>query len=153
MIKYPYTDYHELNLNWILEQVKNLENLPSEVEETLDEKVNEVNEQIEQVNELIASIPAAKFRFAANGSNVDFRSTDNNAFAFIILAGRITGSYAISFVRRFEGYATSGTELASNAFNGVTYPEYLNDTNTWHMRMNQANLFMIVPIVGGFDFV
>ena len=46
MIKYPYTDFHEINLNWILEKVKEVEPLPEEVENN----INVVNEAINNLN-------------------------------------------------------------------------------------------------------
>lgn len=40
MIKYPYTDFHEMNLDWVLENMKKLLSVYDELPETLQEYIN-----------------------------------------------------------------------------------------------------------------
>ena len=58
--KYPYTDFHELNLDWIIDQMKELENLVDELNEryaSLEKLLDEANAytdaQIAQLEPLI----------------------------------------------------------------------------------------------------
>lgn len=59
--KYPYTDFHELNLDWILNKVKTLEETVNNIEdfsEELNTLTNKVNANQLAVNANIASIKA-----------------------------------------------------------------------------------------------
>ena len=46
--QYPYTDFHELNIDWVLEQLKDLKS----VVEQLEERTKEVEELYEQIDAL-----------------------------------------------------------------------------------------------------
>lgn len=55
--KYPYTDFHELNLDWVLETVKNLFNAVSTIDGWID--VHQI--EYEQLKELYDDIIAGEF--------------------------------------------------------------------------------------------
>jgi len=78
--KYPYTDFHELNLDWLLERLKavetRIEGIKEEVEQDMQEYVQEqLNPYIAQLNSLIAQVNALDAKVTQKLADYDVRIT------------------------------------------------------------------------------
>lgn len=75
--KYPYTDFHELNLDWILSEIKKLEDRMNSLQETILNLANSYTD--EQINKLSENLTAQfqDFQASVNGQMASLTSSVN----------------------------------------------------------------------------
>ena len=140
MIKYPYSDFHEMNLNWLLEQVKNL-----------DAKTNEFAEEVQEVKETAEALPKIKTKVVSGPSRVFIESSDENCFFIVITARYGGGQPYIQTVPRYNNTSANGNYIASE----ITAPVATWDgtNNWWFLNVSAATYVFIIPLMGDADFV
>ena len=79
MIKYPYTDFHEMNLDWILNKIKELEEDPSTDE--LEGRVEALEENAAELNEDSAWFKNRFKMFAVAENLMNFTYITSNEFS------------------------------------------------------------------------
>lgn len=140
MIKYPYSDFHEMNLNWLLEQVKNL-----------DTKTDDFVEEVQEVKEAAEGIPKIKSKIVSAPSRVLIESADSNCFFIVITARYGGGQPHIQTVPRFNGTSVDGNYISSD----ISAPVATWDSvgNRWYLNVSAATYVFIIPLLGDVDFV
>lgn len=121
-IKFPYSDFHELNLNWILNQVKS----------------NEDNIETLLENAVIAK------RFTSYAQHLK-DATLSDGYVGVVFHGTITGIVGISFIACDNGGNVTITPISENS--SAVYVHPLSD-NTVQFRSTQPNNWLLWDILG-----
>lgn len=130
-LKYPYTNFHEMNLDWILSEIKKLnhdvENIPNLIGTAIDSIVNSLPAETEITPQM----------FGAVG---DGATDDSTAFTAFILSLVRNGK---------QGFIPNGIY---NIKDGIFYRSGKNDTN-WGVRGESRNgvIFSVSSQMNCFD--
>ena len=140
MIKFPYTDFHEMNLDWILEKVKNL-----------DTKTDEFAEEVQEVKETAEGLPKIITKRTAGQERVYFSSDDTDCLFLVVLARVSGGGASVQTVTRYNSISINGTLIAPS---DVTGPIATWDSlqNHWYINGPATTYIVIIPLIGTATF-
>lgn len=139
MIKYPYSDFHEMNLDWVLEKVKEL-----------GTKVDDFESEVAEVKAIAEDVPKIKVKQNAMPTRVYFKSDDNNSIFIVIRASVSGGAAYIEVVTKWNNIEYNGYIVSQSGAAIVTAD---TDNHQWYSNMTANQYCILIPLVGDVDFI
>ena len=152
MIKYPFSDFHEMNLNWMLEKVKEVEPLPEEVENN----INVVNEAINNLNTILNNVPTlttVNVGTTAPTQTIKIKCNSDNGLALLVFARRTGTNSGIGVMTKNNRTIVAPSIMVSTGYS--TAPDfYLTPaTQTWDFDAPAGHFVTLIPLYGQFEIV
>lgn len=148
--KYPYTDFHEMNLDWLLNAMKELDaRLDSAIDDITQTVTDNVKEYVDnELADLLAEFNQLKIDFASVQLNVDSLNT-----AFADFTTYVNGQ--ITFIKNYIDAQVNASNDRTDAMIASNNQLLLSQMQTYLNQIQVINYFTgdLVTIQDMFDYL